>query len=209
MTTALPHDPTRTALARSQAARRRRVIDATLQLAGEGGFDAVQMRDVAAAADVALGTVYRYFSSKERLLLEAMAEQQADLRAHLQGHPPPGATASERVSNVLRRANRALKRHPDVTAAMVRAFGSARPEDADVVRRVGEIMGDVITRAIRPDGETTDRDVQVARVLTLVWNSSLVGWVGGVDPAERVDEDLEIAARFLLDDPATAEPASS
>src|SRR5579871_5732919 len=61
------------ALARSQAARRRRVLDATLRLAGEGGLDAVQMRDVAAAAGVALGTVYRYFSSKERLLLEAMA----------------------------------------------------------------------------------------------------------------------------------------
>ena len=62
------------------------------QLAADGGFDAVQMRDVAAAADVALGTVYRYFSSKERLLLEAMAEQQADLRAYLETHPPPEPT---------------------------------------------------------------------------------------------------------------------
>jgi TetR/AcrR family transcriptional regulator, cholesterol catabolism regulator len=188
-----------TALARSQAARRRRVLDATLRLASEGGFDAVQMRDVAAAADVALGTVYRYFSSKERLLLEAMAEQQADLRAHLQGHPPPGDTPAERVSNVLRRANRSLKRHPDVTAAMVRAFGSARPEDADIVRRVGEIMTDVITQAIRPDGAPTEQDRQVARVLTLTWNSSLVGWVGGVDPPDRVDEDLDTAAHLLLD----------
>ena len=85
------------ALARSQAARRRRVLDATLQLAAEGGFDAVQMRDVAAAADVALGTVYRYFSSKERLLLEAMAEQQADLRAYLDVHPPREADAAARV----------------------------------------------------------------------------------------------------------------
>src|SRR3954466_11824431 len=162
MTTAEPG-----ALARSQAARRRRVLDAALRLAAEGGFDAVQMRDVAAAADVALGTVYRYFSSKERLLLEARAEQQAALRAYLQNHPPPGDSPAERVSNVLRRANRALKRHPDVTAAMVRAFGSARPEDAGVVRRVGEIMNDVITTAIRPDGATTDRDLHIARVMTL------------------------------------------
>jgi len=188
-----------TALARSQAARRRRVLDATLRLASEGGFDAVQMRDVAAAADVALGTVYRYFSSKERLLLEAMAEQQADLRAYLQQHPAPGDTAAERVNNVLRRANRALKRHPDVTAAMVRAFGSARPEDADIVRRVSEIMTDVITTAIHGDSKANTHDLHVARVLTLVWNSSLVGWVGGVDHADRVDEDLEIAAHLLLD----------
>jgi AcrR family transcriptional regulator len=198
VTSAVPDNEV-TALARSQAARRRRVLDATLRLASEGGFDAVQMRDVAAAADVALGTVYRYFSSKERLLLEAMAEQQADLRAYLQSHPPPGDSPAERVSNVLRRANRALKRHPDVTGAMVRAFGSARPEDADIVRRVGEIMTDVITRAISPDGTTTQRDLEVARVLTLTWNSSLVGWVGGVDPPERVDNDLDTAAHLLLD----------
>ena len=71
------------ALARSQAARRRRVIDATLELAAGGGFDGVQMRDVAAEAGVALGTVYRYFESKERLLLEANLEQVDALRERI------------------------------------------------------------------------------------------------------------------------------
>jgi len=123
-------------LARSQAERRRRVLAATFELAADGGFDAVQMRDVAAAADVALGTVYRYFSSKERLLLEAMAEQQADLRTYIETHPLEESTAPERVMAVLRRANRSLRRYPDVTAAMVRAFGSAQPENGDIVRRV-------------------------------------------------------------------------
>ena len=66
------------------------MLAATFELAADGGFDAVQMRDVAAAADVALGTVYRYFSSKERLLLEAMAEQQSDLRAYIETHPLVG-----------------------------------------------------------------------------------------------------------------------
>src|SRR5207344_1586810 len=108
-------------LARSQAERRRRVLAATFELAADGGFDAVQMRDVAAAADVALGTVYRYFSSKERLLLEAMAEQQSDLRAYLHSHPPTEPTPAGRVLAVLGRSNRPLRKYPDVTAAMVRA----------------------------------------------------------------------------------------
>jgi AcrR family transcriptional regulator len=185
-----------TALERSQAARRRRVLDATLELAAAGGFDAVQMRDVAAAADVALGTLYRYFSSKERLLLEAMVEQQEDLRRHLEAHPAPGATPVARVVNVLNRANASLRRHPDVTAAMVRAFGASRPEDADIVQRVGVIMTAIITGAI---GSETQRDRQIARVLQQVWLSSLVGWVAGVDPARRVDDDLEAAARLLLE----------
>ncbi len=185
-----------TALARSQAARRRRLLDATLQLAAAGGFDAVQMRDVAAAADVALGTLYRYFSSKERLLLEAMVEQQEALRRHLEAHPAPGATAVERVVNVLKRANASLQRHPDVTAAMVRAFGAARSEDADIVERVSEIMTATITNAI---GSDSDRERRVARVLQQVWLSALVGWVCGVDPPARVDEDLAAAAHLLLE----------
>jgi TetR/AcrR family transcriptional regulator, cholesterol catabolism regulator len=188
------------ALARSQAARRRRVLDATLALAADGGFDAVQMRDVAAAADVALGTVYRYFSSKERLLLEAMAEQQADLRSYLHTHPPTEREPADRVLAVLTRSNRNLRRHPDVTAAMVRAFGSAASENADIVRRVTEIMTEIITGAIQGSErhEPTRRELRVARVLMQVWLSSLNGWVCGVDPPERVDDDLSEAAHLLL-----------
>lgn len=188
------------ALARSQAARRRRVLDATLRLAADGGFDAVQMRDVAAAADVALGTVYRYFSSKERLLLEAMAEQQSDLRTYLESHPPPGETPAERVVAIMQRANASLRKYPDVTAAMVRAFGSAQPENADVVRRVTEIMTAIITGAIqgRERHPPTDREVRVARILMQVWLSSLNGWVCGVDGPERVAEDLEASTRLML-----------
>ena len=183
------------ALARSQAIRRRRVLDAALKLARDGGFDGVQMRDVAAAANVALGTVYRYFNSKERLLLEMMTEQQLDLRAYLESHVVPGATAAERVTNVLNRANASLRRYPDVTAAMVRAFGASREENADLVRRVGDIMNSIIIAAI---GADTERHRQIARVLTQVWLSSLIGWAGGVDPIERVDDDLRIAAHLVL-----------
>ncbi len=45
----------------AQRDRRKRILDATIELASTGGFDAVQMRAVAERADVALGTLYRYF----------------------------------------------------------------------------------------------------------------------------------------------------
>lgn len=194
----VPDESEPTTLARSQAARRRRVIDAALARASDGGFENVQMRDVASDAGVALGTVYRYFASKERLLLEAMAEQQEDLRAYLLAHPAPGATPAERVINVLGRANTSLRKHPDITAAMVRAFGASIEENRDLVVRVSDIMGSIITSAI---GSNTARDRRVARILVQVWMSSLIGWVGGVDPAERVDDDVATAAHLLLDPP--------
>jgi AcrR family transcriptional regulator len=186
------------ALARNQAARRRRVLDATLALADKGGFEAVQMRDVATEAGVALGTVYRYFSSKERLLLEANVGQVEALGASLLNRPPSGSTPADRVVDVLRRACAVQVKRPEATAAMVRALGSAPPSEAEAVRRVSAAMTAIITGAMHT-GEPTERDRAVARVLSQVWLSSLVGWVGGVDGPEVVGDDLERAARMLID----------
>ena len=52
------------AIPASQAARRERILDAAMDLAADGGWDSVQMREVAERAEVALGTLYRYFPSK-------------------------------------------------------------------------------------------------------------------------------------------------
>lgn len=187
------------ALARNQAARRRRVLEAALRLAAEGGFAAVQMRDVAAEANVALGTVYRYFSSKERLLLEANIEQIRGLEERLRRRPPSGATAADRVVEVLRRANEALQRAPEVTGAMVRAIGQAAPAEADAVREVTGGMTAIILGAMGSE-KPSEEELVVARTLQLTWFSGLIGWVGGVDPPGRVTTDLVAATRLLLGD---------
>ena len=54
--------------------RRTRVIEAAMRLALAGGYDAVQMRAVAERADVAIGTIYRYFSGKDDLIQFYVAE---------------------------------------------------------------------------------------------------------------------------------------
>src|SRR5207244_2412704 len=81
--------------ARNQAARRQRVIEAAMALATQGGYDAVQMRDVAATADVALGTLYRYFPSKDHLLIAAQEEWAQALRQRLAQKPPRGNTPAD------------------------------------------------------------------------------------------------------------------
>jgi AcrR family transcriptional regulator len=59
----------------AQRERRERIIGATLALVSKGGYDAVQMRAVAERADVALGTLYRYFPSKVHLLVSGLARE--------------------------------------------------------------------------------------------------------------------------------------
>ena len=68
----MANHPVPRTLTRAQQARRQRVVDAAMSLGLDGGYEAVQMRDVAARADVAMGTVYRYFTSKDHLLAAAL-----------------------------------------------------------------------------------------------------------------------------------------
>src|SRR6267142_1026209 len=89
------------------AERKKRCIDAAIALAAEGGYDAVQMRDVAARAEVALGTLYRHYTSKDQLLLALLAHQASTLRERLDQRPPRGDAPADRVADVLRRATRA------------------------------------------------------------------------------------------------------
>src|SRR5881275_3239590 len=96
----------------AQRARRRRILRAAADLATEGGFDAVQMREVADRADVALGTLYRYFPSKVHLLVSAMAQELAAMRSTVRPRSAAGGGgAPDRVFRVVVNVTRALGRN--------------------------------------------------------------------------------------------------
>ena len=178
------------------AARRQRMIDAAVELAATGGYDAVQMRDVAARAEVALGTLYRHFPSKDHLLLAALAEQAEALRDRMAQRPPEGSDAAARTADVLRRATRALARRPDLTAALVTALTSPESDTAPHKHRVENVLRTIITTAI--DGTTIADPDGVVRTLGYVWLAVLSAWVGGTLDTDLMADDLTTAARLLL-----------
>src|SRR3954465_11350334 len=81
----------------AQRDRRRRILEATLQLASKGGYEAVQMRTVAERAEVGLGTLYRYFPAKIHLLVSALALEFEGVLDKLDRKPVPGATPYDRT----------------------------------------------------------------------------------------------------------------
>jgi TetR/AcrR family transcriptional regulator, cholesterol catabolism regulator len=180
----------------NQAARRRRVIDAAMKLAADGGYDAVQMRDVAAEAGVALGTIYRYFASKDHLLAACQVEWARDIERQLQRRPARGDTAADRVVDVLRRATRSTERSPKLTAALVTAISSSDPAVSGCQREMTAIMAGVLTSPMS-DLDARFRD-GIIRALSHVWFSSLLSWVNGWTPVGAVGAELESAARLLL-----------
>ena len=181
----------------AQRDRHRRILDATLALASKGGYEAVQMRTVAERADVALGTLYRYFPSKIHLLVSALARAFERNQERLDRRPIPGATPYERVLYVLGRTTRSMQREPMLTEAMTRAFMFADPSAANEVNTVARLMERMFTKAMH-EGEPSADDIAIARVIGDVWLSNLVRWVTRRASADDVSNHLELAARLLL-----------
>jgi AcrR family transcriptional regulator len=187
----------------AQRDRRKRILDATIALASKGGFDAVQMRAVAERADVALGTLYRYFPSKIHLLVSALARQFEETEATLGRKPIPGDTPADRVSWVLSRATRSMQKDPRLTEALTRAFMFADSTVAGEIHVVGLRLTTMLNRALQgadyvEGAEPTDREIAVARVVSDVWLSALVAWVTGRSTADEVADHLDTAVHMLL-----------
>jgi TetR/AcrR family transcriptional regulator, cholesterol catabolism regulator len=181
----------------AQRERRKRILDVTLALASKGGYEAVQMRTVAERADVALGTLYRYFPSKIHLLVGALTMEMDQIQDKLDRKPIPGETPTDRMLYVLSRVTRNLQRDPLLTEAMTRAFMFADPSAATEVNAVAGQMVRMFTKAMH-DGEPSAEDIAIARVIGDVWLSNLVAWVTRRASADDVSGRLELAARLLL-----------
>jgi AcrR family transcriptional regulator len=183
-------------LSPEQQDRRRRLIDAAFELGAEGGYEAVQMRDVSVTANVALATIYRYFSSKDDLLAAAMTEWTARLRGRVAQSPPRGKTAADQMVDVLHRACKAMERQPKLSEALVRALSSAdvgvRESGAEVQRQIAS-MGDGILGELSPEVRA-----DILSALGHVWYSTLVSWANGRRDFASVMSELERASRVLI-----------
>lgn len=188
----------------AQRDRRKRILDATYDLATAGGFDAVQMRAVAEQADVALGTLYRYFPSKIHLLVSALGRQFEETAGRLNEREIPGDTQADRVLYVLKRMARGMQGDPKLTEALTRAFMFADSSVANEIHVVGMAMTSIVTHAMHGgvpvEGSITDEDVAVARVLGDVWLSALVAWVTGRSTAAETAAHMETAVHLILRD---------
>ncbi|KPI02444.1 transcriptional regulator, TetR family [Actinobacteria bacterium OK074] len=194
-------------LTERQEARRRRILHASAQLASRGGFDAVQMREVAESSQVALGTLYRYFPSKVHLLVATMQAQLEHMHGTLRRKPPAGETAAQRVAEALMRAFRALQREPHLADAMVRALTFADRSVSPEVDQVSRQTTALILEAMGLTADPTPAQLSAVRVIEHTWHSALITWLSGRASIAQVRIDIETVCRLIdLTDPGPQQP---
>ncbi len=208
MTAAAP-DPLR-------EARARRILETTIELAERGGFEAVRLRDVAAHAGVAMGTLYRRFRSKEDLLVAALELETRAMAARVEARPPKGATASERIVGLFGMASRGMLRRPNLWRAMLRAAAAGEPVLAKKVGVFHELMLGMVVGALRgvpipqaasascerPVDEMTERERLLGEMLTQIWFAVMVGWSSGLQTQTSINERMRASVELVLDEGA-------
>ncbi|MEV4614348.1 TetR family transcriptional regulator [Kitasatospora sp. NPDC049258] len=180
-----------------QAERRRGILRASTTLAARGGYEAVQMREVAESAQVALGTLYRYFPSKVHLLVAVMQEQLGGLHEQVRRRPPAGDGPAARVAEALTTAFQALQREPRLAEAMVRALSFADRSVSHEVDEVSRLTAAIVLAAAALPGPPTPDQQAALRVIGHTWHATLLAWLSGRSSLAEVRADLHTAARLL------------
>ena len=171
---------------RRLAARKDAILAAALSAATEGGMAAIQIVPIAARADIAAGTVYRYFPGKTELLSALIASiserEMSAVRHAADAAPGPLSALAAAVATFATRAMRNRR----LNYALI-----AEPVDADVnvIRlRYRKSFADEIAARIQfaiAGGHVPEQDAALAAPALV--GALLEGLIGPLGP--QVDDD--------------------
>jgi AcrR family transcriptional regulator len=186
----------RRTLSDEQLERRAQVVAAATELADEGGYDAVVMKEVAERSGVSLATLYRWFASKDQLLTEVLLAWGAELSVRLTAEPLAGADVASRLGQIFRRIMETAASRPRLAEAIVAAVLAVEPAVIDAQADFHRMVVAWIDVAIGAD-DVPDRE-DVVSVLELVAFAMIIQMVSGSETAESAAQRVETAARLLI-----------
>ncbi|MCL6289142.1 TetR/AcrR family transcriptional regulator [Streptomyces sp. ID03-2B] len=179
-----------------QAARRERILAAAAELGAEVSYDHVQMQEVARAAGVALGTLYRYFPSKPHLFAAMFESRVAGFVADdwtWRDEDPVDMVADRLVTLI-----HVLLEHPVLCSAMIQATAvhhATRP-DSDFQAAVDMLCKAVLRNLGRE--EPDDEDMIAVRLLTYAWWGVLVSTLHDKTSLSEAATEVRLVTRRLL-----------
>lgn len=187
----------------AQAFRAERVVGVATQLASKGGYEGVNMREVAQLAQVGLATLYRYYPSKDALINAAVAAQVQQLAADVQRRPPQQRTPAERAAEVYVRALHAMEADRGFAHAAMSSFHTPRPfgedeSDSESGRDIDAMIEIAASAAWGNDHRLSAHEKQALHMVQSLWNSSVISWLNHEMSIDYGAKRIRLAARKLL-----------
>jgi len=186
-----------------QLARRQRIVRAALKALAGSDYEQVKISEVARDSGVALGTLYRYFTSKEHLFAAVFVEWQGALKKKLEKDPLPGDTEADRLRDVFHRMIRAFQLQPQFYRVVMVLTATTDAYAADLYQSIAAQSRDAVALAFGGDFDA-DRAAILA-TLNAVLDEALRSWVMNRKTIAGVYADVDNAIRLIYEFP----PATS
>jgi AcrR family transcriptional regulator len=186
-----------TPVTRAQQERYDRVVATATEALSAGGADAVQMKELAQRAGVSLATLYRYFPSKEYVLLAvSMARYEAAARK-IFAEVPAGNTFRERVTNHLMREFRAMEREQRLGAAVTPVLTGTERSHSAMIEAVEHLHMQILCHVAAPGGRLTGQQQKLLSVVMDICRGATVRWLAGNYSAAEVRAQIETGCELL------------
>lgn len=151
--------------------RRREILESAVRVFAEHGFFAARIREIAAGAGVAEGTIYLYFDGKDDLLLTAFREKVAEFCASVRDVLPSGLPFAERLARFVRLQFESIEADPPLATVLLLES-----------RQSSKFYGGAVRDVLRAYASAIDELLEG----------------GAAEGAIRADVDLPLARRMLI-----------
>ena len=193
------NQPTSPATPETPAQRERydRVVAAAAGVLAAGGVDAVQMKDLAQRAGVSLATLYRYFPSKEYVLLAVCLARYQEAARKVFAEVPQGDTIRERVTSHLMREFGAQRREQQLTAALTQALTGTARSYSEMIEAVEHLHFQILRHVAAGGGQLTEQQQKLLAVVIDIFSAASRRWLAGTYSVAEARHQIEVGCELL------------
>ena len=151
----------------SKEARRRAILDSAVRVFAENGFFAARIRDIAAGAGVAEGTIYLYFDGKDDLLLTAFRERVAGFVASVRAVLDSADAFEQRLARFIEMQFESIEAEPQLATVLLfesrqssKFYGGAV---RDVLRTYAQAIDELLASGAAEGAVRAEVEIPLAR----------------------------------------------
>ncbi len=178
-------------------ATRDRILDAAVRLFRANGYEAATLRQIAKEAGVSPGLAYRYFDSKDGLVLALYARLTGTFRERIEQLPP--GPWSDRAMAAMRASLDVLGPHRDTLGVLLGAMFHRRGDGIYVPWAANQAaVRDEFVRAVEQSENAPAGAVELGEALYLAHLGVLLFWLLDRSEAQQATDRLVAWAEGLV-----------
>jgi TetR/AcrR family transcriptional regulator, cholesterol catabolism regulator len=174
-----------------------RVVTAACDVLCAGGDEAVQMKDLAQRAGVSLSTLYRYFPSRDYVLLAVSLARYQDLARKVFAEAPQGGSVRDRVAGYLMREFRARKQNQRLTAALTPVMTETRRSYSAMIETIEHLHWQIVRHVAAAGGSLSEQQEKLLLIVIDIFSAATRHWLAGRFSDSDVKVQIEIGCQLL------------